>query len=205
VAEKEQKQPGTQDPIEQPQAQAEAPVEPGENGASEVGSDSEIEDIEGGEPSLEEIVTQLQEDLLAAKDAALRAQADGQNVKRRAEQDVEKARKFALDQFSNDLLPVVDNLERTLEAAAGDDEVIKPIAEGVELTLKGMLAAMARVNIVAVDPQGEPFDPNLHQAMSMVENSEVEPNSVIAVMQKGYTLNGRLLRPAMVMVSKSSS
>jgi molecular chaperone GrpE len=205
VAEKEQKQPGTQDPIEQAQAQAEAPVEPGENGASEVGSDGEIEDIEGREPSLEEIVTQLQEDLLAAKDAALRAQADGQNVKRRAEQDVEKARKFALDQFSNDLLPVVDNLERTLEAAAGDDEVIKPIAEGVELTLKGMLAAMARVNIVAVDPQGEPFDPNLHQAMSMVENSEVEPNSVIAVMQKGYTLNGRLLRPAMVMVSKTSS
>jgi molecular chaperone GrpE len=205
VAEQEQEQPGAQDPIEQPQAQAEAPVEPVENGASEDGSDSEIEETEAREPSLEEIVTLLQEDLLAAKDAAMRAQADAQNIKRRAEQDVEKARKFALDQFSNDLLPVVDNLERALEAAAGDDEAIKPIAEGVELTLKSMLAAMAKVNIVAVDPQGEPFDPNLHQAMSMVENSEVEPNSVIAVMQKGYTLNGRLLRPAMVMVSKSSS
>ena len=86
---------------------------------------------------------------------------------------------------------------------AGDDEVVKPIAEGVELTLKSFLDALKKFNIEVVDPQGEPFDPNLHQAMSMVENNEVEPNTVIAVMQKGYTLNGRLVRPAMVMVSKS--
>ncbi len=155
------------------------------------------------EVSTEELVVQLQEELDAARDAALRAQADAQNAKRRADQEVEKARKFALEQFTKELLPVVDNLERALEAAADDNEAVKPIAEGVELTLKSFLDALKKANIEVIDPQGEPFDPNLHQAMSLVENSEVEPNSVIAVVQKGYTLNGRLVRPAMVMVSKT--
>jgi molecular chaperone GrpE len=154
---------------------------------------------------LEKVVARLEEDLAEARDAALRAAADAQNVKRRAEQDVEKARKFALEQFSRELLAVVDNLERALEATAGQDEAVKPIAEGVDLTLKSFLDALRKFHIESVDPQGEPFDPNLHQAMSMVENSDVEPNTVIAVMQKGYTLNGRLLRPAMVMVSKAAS
>jgi molecular chaperone GrpE len=99
---------------------------------------------------------------------------------------------------------VVDNLERALEAAAGDEEIIKPIAEGVELTLKSFLGALERFNVTQIDPEGEPFDPNLHQAMSMVPNPDVEPNTVIAVMQKGYALNGRLVRPAMVMVSKAA-
>ena len=162
-------------------------------------SEIEAED----EPSLEEMVSQMQEDVLAARDASLRAQADAQNVKRRAEQDVEKARKFALERFASDLLPVVDNLERSMEAASGGDEVSKSIAEGVELTLKSLLDVMKKYNIEVVDPASEPFDPKLHQAMSMVENPDVEPNTVIAVMQKGYTLNGRLIRPAMVMVSKA--
>lgn len=156
------------------------------------------------EPTLEEVVAQLQEDLAGAQDAALRAQADAQNVQRRAAQDIEKARKFALERFVNELLPVVDNLERALEAAAGGGETVQPIAEGVELTLKSLIDVMGKFNVVVVDPQGEPFDPNLHQAMSMVENPEVEPNTVIAVMQKGYTLNERLVRPAMVMVSKAA-
>ena len=116
---------------------------------------------------------------------------------------MEKAHKFALESFSKELMPVADNLERALEAASGEDEAIKAIAEGVELTLKSFLDALKKHNVEQVDPVGEPFDPNLHQAMSMVENNEVEPNSVIAVMQKGYTLNGRLVRPAMVMVSKN--
>jgi molecular chaperone GrpE len=90
-----------------------------------------------------------------------------------------------------------------LEAAAGDNDIAKPIAEGVELTLKSLQEVLKKFHIEALDPQGEPFDPQLHQAMSMVENGDVEPNTVIAVMQKGYTLNGRLVRPAMVMVSKS--
>ena len=183
------------------EASTEAPEQAGEPAPDAAEAAANEDGAE--EPSLEDMVSQLQEDLLASRDAALRAQADAQNVKRRAEQDVEKARKFALERFAGELLPVVDNLERALESATGDDEVIKPIAEGVELTLKSFLDVLGKQNIEVVDPQGEPFDPNLHQAMSMVENNEVEPNTVIAVMQKGYTLNGRLVRPAMVMVSKA--
>jgi molecular chaperone GrpE len=220
VAEKQQTQPEDeqqQDQEAQAGPGAEAVAEPTDVGAAGTGDaatggdaaeDGAGEDQPGAEPSsgesLAETVARLEEELAAASDTALRAQADAQNVKRRAEQDVEKARKFALEQFARDLLPVVDNLERALEAAAVEDEAVKPIAEGVELTLKSFLDAMKKFNIEVVDPQGEPFDPNLHQAMSMVENNEVEPNSVIAVVQKGYTLNGRLVRPAMVMVSKAS-
>jgi len=90
-----------------------------------------------------------------------------------------------------------------LEAAASDNEIVKPLAEGVQLTLRSFHDTLRKFHIEAVDPTGEPFDPKLHQAMTMVENSAVEPNTVVAVMQKGYTLHGRLVRPAMVMVSKS--
>jgi len=152
-----------------------------------------------------EELERLHAELEQARDTALRAQAEAQNAKRRAEQETEKARKFALERFSSELLPVVDNLERALESASVDDEALKPIAEGVELTLKSLVDALRKFNIEAVDPHGEPFDPNLHQAMSLVENPDVDANSVLAVMQKGYTLNGRLLRPAMVMVSKAPS
>ena len=203
MAEQDQKQPVADDELEQVEASQEAGNSPVDGSAGEAQGDAG-EAAEESELSLEDMVSQLQEDLLAARDAALRSQADAQNVKRRAEQDVEKARKFALEQFARELLPVVDNLERAVEAAGGDDEALKPIAEGVDLTLKSFLGALKKFNIEAVDPQGEPFDPNLHQAMSMVENPEVEPNTVIAVMQKGYTLNGRLVRPAMVMVSKAA-
>ena len=200
MAEEDLKQPETEQQQEPTESAAQAA-----DTAAAVDSDTPEQgaDSAAAEPSLEEIVTQLQEDVAAAKDAALRAQADAQNVKRRAEQDVEKARKFALERFCSELLPVADNLERALEAAAGDDEIVKPIAEGVELTLKSFHDALKKFNIEAVDPEGEPFDPQLHQAMSMLENNDVEPNTVIAVMQKGYTLNGRLVRPAMVMVSKA--
>jgi len=157
---------------------------------------------DGSEPSLEAVIDKLQADLAQAEDASLRAMADAQNVKRRAEQDVEKARKFALEQFSKDLLPVVDNLERAL-AAGGEEQAIKPIAEGVELTLKSFLDVLKKFHIEAVDPAGEPFDHELHQAIGMLPNADVEPNTVLEVMQKGYTLNGRLMRPAMVMVSKA--
>lgn len=154
-------------------------------------------------PSEEDVLATMEEELTLAKDAVLRAQADSQNVMRRAEQDVEKARKFALERFCSELLPVVDNLERALEAGSGDDEVLKPIAEGVQLTLKSFQDALKKFNIETVDPVGEPFDPQLHQAMGMVDNPDVEPNTVTFVMQKGYTLHGRLVRPAMVMVSKA--
>ena len=151
----------------------------------------------------EEEVARLEVELAEARDTALRAAAEAQNAARRAEQDVDKARKYALERFTGELLPVVDNLERALAASSVDDATPKAIAEGVELTLKSFLDALRKFNIAVVDPQGEPFDPNLHQAMTMVENSDVEPNTVLEVMQRGYTLNGRLVRPAMVVVSKS--
>lgn len=198
MAAKDQNMPEEEVQLEPGQAQAGAigaAVEP--DTGQEQAQESPVE------LTLEEQVVQLQEELVGARDDALRAQADAQNVIRRAEQDVEKARKFALERFAGELLPVVDNLERALEAASGDEEVVKPIAEGVELTLKSFLDVLGKFNIEVVDPEGEPFDPNVHQAMSMVENNDVEPNTVIAVMQKGYVLNGRLVRPAMVMVSKS--
>jgi len=171
--------------------------------STHAGQDHELSADGVVKETLDEQVAQLQSDLEQAKDMALRAQADAQNIKRRAEQDVEKARKYALERFSGELLPVVDNLERALEAAHGDEEAVKPIAEGVELTLKNLLDVLKKFQVEPVDPVGEPFDPNLHQAMSMVENPDAEPNTVLTVMQKGYTLNGRLIRPAMVMVSKA--
>ena len=151
----------------------------------------------------EQTVDSLKEELAKAEDSALRAIAEAQNARRRAEQDVERARKFALERFSGDLLPVVDNLERALEAAAEAPEA-NAIAEGVDLTLRSFLDVLKKNGIERVDPAGEPFDPELHQAMTMVPNPELEPNTVMDVMQKGYTLNGRLLRPAMVVVSKAA-
>lgn len=148
-------------------------------------------------------VEELEAKLADAEERALRAQAEAQNAKRRAEQDVEKARKFALERFSNELLPVVDNLERAAEAAkaAGDDA--SAITEGVQLTLKSFVDVLTKFGIEVIDPVGEPFDPQQHQAMSMIENPDAEPNTVLDVMQKGYLLNGRLVRPAMVLVSKA--
>jgi len=197
VAEQDQKQPAAED--QEPAATA-PPQAPG-TGAPEPAGAGDAEELAAPDP--EDAVARLEEELTVARDEALRAQAEAQNAVRRAAQDVEKARKFALERFCGELLPVVDNLERALEAAAGDDDILKPIAEGVELTLKSFLDALKKFQIEPIDPQGEPFDPQLHQAMSMVENAEVEPNTVTAVMQKGYTLNGRLVRPAMVMVSKA--
>ena len=148
-------------------------------------------------------IDELELALAAAKESVLRAQADAINSQRRAEKEVEKARKFALEGFSREVLVVADNLERALSVVDQTDQSLQPIVDGIELTLKSFSDVLAKYNIEAVEPMGEPFDPQLHQAMSMVPNPEVEPNTVIAVMQKGYTLNGRLIRPAMVIVSKA--
>ena len=157
----------------------------------------------GGELDPAVKIAELEQALVEARESVLRAQADAINAQRRAEKEVEKARKFALEGFSKEVLVVADNLERALSLVNPEDEAIKSIVEGIELTLKSFGDVLAKFNIEAVDPHGEPFDPQLHQAMSMVPNPEVDPNTVIAVMQKGYTLNGRLIRPAMVMVSKA--
>lgn len=147
-------------------------------------------------------VEALEQELAEAKDQTLRAAAEAQNIRRRAEQEAEKARKFALERFVKELLPVVDTLEKALEAMA--DEASEAHREGVAMTLKMQLDAMARFGVEQIDPAGEPFDPQLHEAMAMVPNPELEPNSVMEVIQKGYQLNGRLVRPAMVVVSQAA-
>ncbi len=147
-------------------------------------------------------IEKLQAELTEIREQSLRVAAEAQNQRRRAERDVENAHKFALEKFANALLPVADNLERSLEAADRDNEALKPLLEGVELTHKGLIDALAKFNVEQLNPVGEPFDPQVHQAMTMLDNPDVEPNTVLFVMQKGFTLNGRLLRPAMVAVSK---
>ncbi|EYU15806.1 MULTISPECIES: nucleotide exchange factor GrpE [Photorhabdus] len=151
-------------------------------------------------------VAELEEQLKQAqqreRDAILRAKAEVENIRRRTEQDVEKAHKFALERFANELLPVIDNLERALEATDRTNTEIAPMVEGIELTLKSFLGAVGKFGIEVVGDTNVPFNPEIHQAMTMMESDQHEPNHVMMVMQKGYTLNGRLLRPAMVAVSK---
>lgn len=182
-----------------------APSEAGET-AAEDDAASEAQADEQPQDEVSQLRAQLEAAEAAvgqARDELLRVQAEMQNLRRRTEQDIEKAHKYGQEKFSVELLAVMDNLERAAAASeASEDEAVKAIQEGVALTLKGFADCFARFNIEAVDPQGEPFDPQLHQAMSIQESPDAEPNTVIAVMQKGYTLHGRVIRPAMVMVSK---
>ncbi len=181
-------------------AQAEEQVEVQHDFAHEVISDEQERINE-----LELALSAAQSAVADQKDSVIRAKAEVDNIRRRSAQDVDKARKFALEKFAGELLPVVDNLERAIAAADQDDESQKAMLEGIELTLSIFLSTLEKFDVKAVDPQDQPFNPELHQAMSMQEVDGVEPNTVIAVMQKGYELNGRLIRPAMVMVSKAPS
>ncbi|OUR95181.1 nucleotide exchange factor GrpE [Gammaproteobacteria bacterium 42_54_T18] len=171
----------------------------------------EQDDVEAGSP--EEVVASiesLQEQLLVEQakvqdqlDSVLRAQAEVQNIRRRTERDVANAHKFALEKFSSDLLPVVDTLERALQSTVDGDSGDDSTREGIELTLKMLTDTLKKHGVEQNDPIGEPFNPELHQAMSMQPNPDMEPNTVMAVLQKGYTLGGRLVRPAMVVVSQA--
>lgn len=152
---------------------------------------------------LETALSEAQSTIKEQQEGVLRARADMENARRRADAEVEKARKFALERFAGELLPVIDNLERALEMGDGDNEAVKPLLEGVEMTRKTFVSTIEKFGLTPIDPNGEAFNPDLHQAMSMQESAEHEPNSVMAVMQKGYQLNGRLLRPAMVMVARA--
>ena len=175
-------------------------LDPQETKAEEMSAE-EVTDATLGE-ALKKLVD-AEEVASRANDDLLRVQAEMQNLRRRSEQDIEKAHKYSQEKFSTELLSVMDNLERALAAAANhEDDTVKAIYEGVDLTLKSFTDCFNRFHIEAVDPMGEPFDPQLHQAMTIIENAEVEPNTVIEVMQKGYTLHSRVIRPAMVVVSK---
>ena len=144
-------------------------------------------------------IAELEAALEETKAAVLYVKAEGENIRRRASDDIEKARKFALEKFSGELLAVKDSLDGAL---AVENATIESYKNGVELTAKQLLSVFEKFNIAEVNPLGEKFDPNKHQAISMLE-SDAEPNSVITVLQKGYTLNERVLRPALVMVAKA--
>jgi len=152
---------------------------------------------------LEAAVIAAETKLVDQKDSVMRAIADADNARKRAQGEIDKARKFALEKFAGELLPVADNLERALQVANPEDEAIKPIVDGVELTLKSFFSTIEKFGMTVIDPQGQLFNPEKHQAMSMQENAELPANTVMAVMQKGYEINGRLLRPAMVLVTRA--
>ena len=160
----------------------------------------------GAGDSLEDQLQAALAEVEKFKDVALRAEAEMQNMQRRTSRDVENAHKFGLERFLQNLLPVVDSIEKAIEAseqASSETGEEDAIAEGVRLCHKLLVDVLHKEGVETVDPVGAPFDPNEHQAMSMVENPDMEPNSVFAVVQKGYKLNGRLVRPAMVMVTKA--
>ena len=185
---------------------------------SQVEVESGVEnEIVNEEPSHTEVgeheytVEELKQELEEAKqkaheawDKAVRTQAEMENLKRRTQKDLEDAHKFALTSFGKELLPVFDSLVLGLQAATGDSEDVRKFREGSELTIKQFEALFAKFNIVAIDPMGMPFNAEQHQAMMMQVVEGAEPNTVVNVFQKGYLLNGRLLRPAMVVVAKAA-
>ena len=172
---------------------------------TEVEEESAAEEEQSSEAlTPEQALEKAQEEVSKFKDLALRAEAEMQNLQRRTARDVENAHKFGLERFLQNLLPVVVSLEKAIEAAdQASDEASSAIGEGVSLCHKLLIDVLGKENVEVIDPVGEPFDPNEHQAMSIVENPDMVPNSVFAVVQKGYKLNGRLVRAAMVMVTKA--
>ncbi|RDE87971.1 nucleotide exchange factor GrpE [Aggregatibacter kilianii] len=151
---------------------------------------------------VQELEAQLAETAKKEQDLLLRTRAEIDNIRRRTEQDVEKAHKFALEKFAKDVLNTIDNLERALATPRNaEDESVKALFDGVELTLKELLATVARFGVEPVGAVGETFNPDLHQAISMQSTDGFESNQITTVLQKGYLLNGRVIRPAMVMVA----
>jgi molecular chaperone GrpE len=159
-------------------------------------AESPVEEASAQTP--EERIAELEAALEEAKASVLYTKAEGENIRRRANDDIDKARKFALEKFSNELLAVKDSLDAAVLIEAAD---VKSYKDGIEITIKQLTSVFEKFNIAEVNPLGEKFDPNKHQAISVLENSG-EPNTVTSVLQKGYTLNDRVLRPALVMVAK---
>lgn len=174
-----------------------------------VGTEGDVEWNESIEDNQEAKIAELEAALLATQaqlkdqqDAVLRAKAEEQNVRRRAEGDIDKARKYALKKFAGELLPVIDNLERALENGDKENEAAKALLEGVELTLQTFISTVEKFGLTVINPVGEAFNPELHQAIGMQASPDHESNTVMIVMQKGYSLNEQVLRPAMVMVAQ---
>lgn len=186
---------------------------PDEQVSDEIAMESheKVEAVEGAEvvdPRDEQIAdlkAQLEEVQQRERDLALRNKAEMENLRRRTELDIEKAHKFALDKFVNELLPVIDSLDRALEVADKSNTDLAAMIEGIELTQKSMLDVVRKFGVDVVGETNVPFNPDVHQAIAMVESEDVAPNHVLMVMQKGYTLNGRTLRAAMVSVAKAKA
>lgn len=170
-----------------------------------VESDASAEQVDPRDEKIANLEAQLEEAQTRERDGVLRVKAEMENLRRRTEQDVEKAHKFALEKFVNDLLPVIDSLDRALEVADKANPEMAPMVEGIELTLKSMLDVVRKYGVEVVGDIDVPMDPNVHQAIAMVESEEVAAGNVLMVMQKGYTLNGRTLRAAMVSVAKAKA
>lgn len=176
--------------------------------------ESEMEDViesetadsnETEEMTLEEQLAQAQAKADDNWDQLMRTKAEMENIRRRAEKDVSNARKFALEKFAQELLPVIDSMEMGIAAAREENADVDKLREGTEMTLKMFESAIEKFGIKSVHPKGEAFNPEHHQAMTMIDSTEHEPNTIIDVMQKGYLLNERLVRPAMVVVSSANS
>ncbi len=153
--------------------------------------------------SLKQQLEQAEQQAAANLDKALRVQADMENLKKRVQKDLDDERKYGLAKFAKELLSVLDSLQLGIQAATGDSPEVVKHREGSELTIKQFESVFAKFNVEAIDPTGQPFNPELHQAMAMQPSSTVAPGNVITVFQKGYVMNGRLLRPAMVVVAKA--
>ena len=176
-------------------------AEESDTGAAQSGSAAEMEDLKF---NVDELQQELEEARAKSQDnwnKLLRAQAELENHRKRSKRDIENAHKYAIDKFVTELLPVKDSIELGLNHT-GEQADARKLHEGMALTLKMLSQVMEKFNIEEISPLGQPFDPERHQAMTVQENAELASNSVISVMQKGYALNGRLLRPAMVIVSK---
>jgi len=152
---------------------------------------------------LEDKLTQAEQLAHENWEKSMRALAELDNVRRRSERDVANAHKFGIEKFVESLLPVVDSLEQALQAADKDNESLQGMCEGIELTLKLFADSFAKFGVTQINPEGEVFDPQHHEAMSILQAPDVKPNTIITVFQKGYLLNDRVVRPARVVVSKA--
>ena len=165
--------------------------------------DASAEQVDPRDEKIANLEAQLTEAETRERDSVLRMKAEMENLRRRTELDVEKARKFALEKVVNELLPVLDSLDRALEVADKDNDAMSAMIEGIELTRKSMLDVVAKFGVQVVADIDVPMDPNVHQAIAMVESDDVAAGNVLMVLQKGYTLNGRTIRAAMVSVAKA--
>jgi len=201
---------------ELPRGSTESPVdrEPGSGGMGDLGSDQEPESPVAGADSQAstwpddpaQLIAMIEDERArgeAARDQLLRARAEMENIGRRKAKEIENAHKFALENFVRELLQVRDSLELGQAAAKEPEADVVKLREGMDLTLKLLGDVMGKFGVEQLDPMHQPFNPEFHQAMSMQPRADVEPNTVVAVIQRGYTLNGRLVRPALVMVSQA--